>query len=463
MTAYIVFLSVPLAFWMIQRFGLEKTFIYLWIPIFLLLPFNFSAKLPLVPLTNFMQLSMVPILFELIRKKLPEIKLGRLEYLLILYVISKVFCDFLGRGYKDAQNYAAYMIVSLIGSYIIGRYLINRREMEVATARMFVLIFILMFPMFLYELRSWVSPIYKIFSPLFPDSHMGIAIRYGVARVQGSFSHPILACVMIVAGFRLHRWLCWVGFWDKPQTGLLRIIENFSKKLPFSLKTQISILFILMALMTISRGPWIGALVGAALVAVGNFRNRKIWLWMFVIVFITCGVSAKFALDVYTSSKLGAELSEQVASMLYRKEMLDRYQEFLLQRVWTGWGLTTVPKIEGMESVDNAFFLMALQHGIITTGIWVTILVYAVISQIKFGLKAPVGDSPIGFTFAGIYLAMTIAFTTVYMGNQTEPLIFLLLGWGEGVKRRGLEPSVGKSASPATEQGSHSAFKRVIT
>jgi hypothetical protein len=90
-----------------------------------------------------------------------------------------------------------------------------------------------------------------------------------------------------------------------------------------------------------------------------------------------------------------------------------------------------------MESVDNAFFLMALQHGVLAPVLFVVIFLYAIASQIRFGLKAPQGEPPIGFTFAGIYLMAFIAFATVYMGAQTEPMLFLLLGWGESIKNRG--------------------------
>jgi hypothetical protein len=61
------------------------------------------------------------------------------------------------------------------------------------------------------------------------------------------------------------------------------------------------------------------------------------------------------------------------------------------------------------------------------------------ISQIKFGLKTPVGQTPIGFTFSGVYLVSFISFSTVYMGSQTEPMLFLLLGWGESIKNRPFE------------------------
>lgn len=123
-----------------------------------------------------------------------------------------------------------------------------------------------------------------------------------------------------------------------------------------------------------------------------------------------------------------------------------------------------MPKIKGMESVDNAFFLMALQHGVIAPTIFAMIFFYAIVSQLKFGLKAPPGESPIGFTFAGVYLVCLIAFTTVYMGAHTEPLIFLLLGWGESIKRRRNESAVVigqapvKAAAPRGELPTFPAF-----
>ena len=65
---------------------------------------------------------------------------------------------------------------------------------------------------------------------------------------------------------------------------------------------------------------------------------------------------------------------------------------------------------------------MALQHGVLAPTVFAAIFVYAILSQVKFGLKAPMGEAPIGFTFSGIYLMCFIAFLTVYMGSQTEPM-----------------------------------------
>lgn len=460
-TRYIVFVAMAIAIRVLLKQGLEKAFLTVWIPFFLLMPFVFWVNIPGLPDPNFMQAAILPILFVLLRDKLAGMRFGRMEFLLALYVLVRVGADYLSRGYSDAQNYAFYVLSSLIGPYLIGSYLINSRRMDIATARMFVLVFLLMFPLFLYEAKFWVSPIYKIFSPMFPNASSGLSIRWGIARTAGTFEHPILACIMIIVVYRLHRWLSWQGVWAQPQEGWLGRIQKQAGRLPFGFTHQISIVLILMALMTISRGPWIGGLAGAALVLVGNAKNRKMWLAIVVVGFLVGGVLGQVALDAYITPNEGEVLSGEAQTMLYRKVMIEQYKSFLMDKFWTGWGLTTVPTIRGMESVDNAFFLMALQHGVLAPALFVMIFLYAIASQIKFGLAAAPGTSPIGFTFSGIYLMCFLAFTSVYMGAQTEPMLFLLLGWGESIKNRKADDDLTPGA-PTGQTPPAFAFKRVL-
>jgi hypothetical protein len=462
MTAYILFCAAPLVMWMLKRHGLEGAFLKAWIPLYLSIPFSFSAHIPGIPLRTTMQAAIIPLMFVLARDYRAKIKIGPMEVLMLLYMAIRVVADFLSRGYSDAQNYAAYLITCVAGTYLLGRYVISNRRMDIATSKAFVLIFLIFFPLFLYEAKFWVSPIFKILSPLFPDAFSGLSIRWGLARTAGTFEHPILACIMITAVYRLHRWLCWTGEWSQAQSGMLGRIQRWSKIIPLPFQVQISAVLVLMALMTISRGPWIGGLAGAALVAVGNCRNRKRALWLLAGGFLVAGVIGKMALDAYITPAEGAVLSGEAQTMVYRKEMIERYQAFLLEKVWSGWGLTTVPKIRGMESVDNAFFLMALQHGVLAPAVFIVMFLYAIFSQIRFGLKAPAGTAPLGFTFSGVYLMCFIAFTTVYMGAQTEPLLFLLLGWGESIKNRPPEPEADAQTGRPVSAPARSPFKRVL-
>ena len=461
MTAYVVFVALFVAAYCVQRDGLEAVFLKVWIPIFLYIPFAFTAHIPLVPIRTFSQAAIVPIMVALFKEKGHLIRFGRLEILLALYVLLRVAADFSSRGYKDAQNFAFYMLSCLIGPYLMGHYIIHSRRMDIKTAKMFVLIFLTFFPMFLYEAKFWVNPIFKIMSPLFPDAFSGLSIRYGLARTAGTFEHPILACILVVAVYRMHRWLSWVGAWKDAQQGWLGKIQGWLKPFPFSFATQISIVLVIMAIMTISRGPWIGGIAAAVLVAAGNLKNRKQALIIVCLLFVVGGIGGKLALDAYITPGEGQVMAEEAQTMLYRKVMVERYTEFLVERMWTGWGLTTVPTIKGMESIDNAFFLMALQHGVLAPLLFAIIFVYAIVSQVVFGLKSPVGTAPLGFSFAGSYLMCFIAFASVYMGAQTEPLLFLLLGWGEGMKSR--KPESDSPGMPAAAPQASHGFRRVLT
>lgn len=464
MTQYVVFIAMVLSIQAIQNRGIEQAVLRVWVPFFLSFPSMFFVNIPGLPDPNFMQTAILPILFVLLRDRQHEMQFGRMEILLALYVGLRVFVDFLSRGYADAQNYAFFMLSSLIGPYLIGRYIINRREMDVAMARMIVLMFLIFFPMFLYELKFWVSPVFAIFGKLFPQAWSGLSLRYGLARTAGTFEHPILACVMVIIAYRLHRWLCWYGFYEQPQTGVMARIQKLGRWIPLiPFKHQVSLALILMALMTISRGPWIGGFVGAALVAVGNFKNRKRWLMIFAVFLVVGGYGAKAGLDYYTTPQGDQAISGEALTMVYRKELIERYKAYMYEKMWTGWGLTTRPKIPGMESVDNAFLGMALQHGVLAPGLFLLILAYAILSQIHFGLRAPPNEPPIGFTFSGIYLMCTISFATVFMGAQTEPMIFLLLGWGESIKqRREALPPVAGAPPPGDAPAAPRGFRRVL-
>lgn len=445
MTSYVVFVALLLALVVLQRQGLQAAFLRVWIPCFLALPFAFWVNIPGLPDPNFMQAAILPLLVALVHQQGSRMRLGPMEGLLLAYMGLRVFADFLSRGYSDAQNYGFYLLTCVAGPYLLGRYVIDSRRMDVAAARSFVLMFVLFFPLFLYEARFWVSPIFKLLSPLFPSASSGLSIRWGLARTAGTFEHPILACIMILAVYRLHRWLAASGAWDGPQEGWVARLQRWGRGLPLPFHWQIGALLLVMAAMTISRGPWIGGAVAALLVAAGQARNRRRALGWMLLALACAGVAGKLALDAYITPAVGEVLSGEARTMLYRKEMVERYQAFLLDRLWWGWGLTHVPKIPGMESVDNAFFLMALQHGVLAPALFVVIFAYAIVTQVAHGLRAPAGTAPIGFAFSGIYVMCAISFATVYMGAQTEPMLFLLLGWGESIKNRPAD----ESAAPA--------------
>ena len=152
MFSYMVFIATLLSVWIIIRHGIEKAMIWVWVPFFLAMPMEFAVNIPGLPDPNFMQSAILPIMFALIRERGYEMRFGRMELLLASYCVWRVYVDYLNRGYADAQNYAFYMVTALIFPYLLGRYLINRREMDIAVSRTYIIVMVLMFPLFLLEL-----------------------------------------------------------------------------------------------------------------------------------------------------------------------------------------------------------------------------------------------------------------------------------------------------------------------
>ena len=91
--------------------------------------------------------------------------------------------------------------------------------------------------------------------------------------------------------------------------------------------------------------------------------------------------------------------------------------------------------------------------------LFVIIFLYAIGTQIKFGLDSSAKEPPLGFTFAGIYLSCFFAFATVYIGGQTPALLFLFLGWGEGIRKRGVQSLGPDDAKPVVAPP---PFRKVI-
>jgi hypothetical protein len=95
-----------------------------------------------------------------------------------------------------------------------------------------------------------------------------------------------------------------------------------------------------------------------------------------------------------------------------------------------GW-----PKVPGQKSVDNHFLLLFLRHGIISTGFLIAILLITMIRLFFHSMLQPIADPPgssLGFTLFSLHILIIWSIATVWLGHQTQPLLFLIVGWSEG-------------------------------
>jgi hypothetical protein len=272
-------------------------------------------------------------------------------------------------------------------------------------------------------------------------------VRYGFARTAGPFAHCILAGAVFLIGVRLQTWLGRGGHWEK----------YFRCFRPFGMTKAriITIIMILGLIMTLARGPQIGAILATVVGAIGMGRNPLKRAMM--ILGITVVVGVPIAIQGYQYAAVGREHAKTVSqeSAAYRKELLDKYIDIAEEHATLGWGRNGWPKVLGMPSIDNYYLLLALMHGIPASALFIFIQLAMMWRLMQNGFRtasrSPV-KNPLSFTLAGIYLGLLFTFFTVYFGETVIPIFFVLTGFAEGYLVAGGDRSAAAVGSPMQMQ-----------
>ena len=115
--------------------------------------------------------------------------------------------------------------------------------------------------------------------------------------------------------------------------------------------------------------------------------------------------------------------------------LIDYYHDIVMEKPLLGWGNYGWPLIHGNISIDNHYLWLTLRHGFIALGSLVLILLATLHRLFWVGMTLPRKDHvqrSLAFTLIGILLSQIIVFYTVFMGGQTQTLLFILIGWSEG-------------------------------
>jgi hypothetical protein len=215
-------------------------------------------------------------------------------------------------------------------------------------------------------------------------------------------------------------------------------------------------------LMTVARGPWLGALVAAAVGAVGAARNRRRALWIAGAVLTVGAVGGGMAMADYLDIQPGTVMTMSQESAIYRKVLFEKYLDIALDSAWFGWGLTTWPKVRGMESIDNYYLLLSLMHGVPAMLMLVVMMLGSAAACVRRGLTEAVGSHSPAFAFAGIFVAIFVSLATVYLGEQVLPMLFFTLGWTQGWLRPPVGVDAGSVTVPSAVAAPRQPFRQVI-
>jgi hypothetical protein len=433
LSAFLIFLPAAFAFYVGLTQSVQAAFLKVYIPTLFLLPGYYYFDPPVLPGVDFNQSAMLALFFIWLIRGFPGWWFSFTDILVFSFVGFVGFSEYQTSGYKDAQNLIFANLVSVLFPYLIAKSLIEPFNLRVPLVKQIViyLVIVSLISLSQFVLKGW-SIWHRVFGRFFAGQGWQWVPqeRWGFGRITGPYGHAILAGIVFAVGYRLQRWLEWSGEWPK----------RWHKMAwwPLPLGLTLTLILLMGMFMTLSRGPWIGAFLAAFVVLIGRFR----WRWMAVItilissIILTPVAIERFADYVEELGRSATEHTEQ--TLVYRWELLSTYIELGKEHLYLGWGRLNWPKIPGQRSVDNHYLLFFLMHGIIAVGLLALMMVLMPLRLLFHDMRLPIAQPPgsgFGFTLASLYVIYGWSIGTVFMGEQTLPLFFILLGWSEGYLR----------------------------
>ncbi|MBK1699975.1 O-antigen ligase family protein [Thiococcus pfennigii] len=462
MLAIIALIPGVVALWLGFTRSPHTAFLMAYLPAMLLLPEYYRWNAPGLPDPTFGQAAIVGVSIAFFARGAPGYRFTPMDLLVFGFALAASLSEFLASGYKDAQNLMFNMLTWVVLPYILAKSLVEPAGLRVRFAKQIVLLLFAIAVVSVYEFRFGATPWRLILDRFFPWQGLGwvTTFRWGFARVAGPYGHAILAGILMVVAYRIQRWLEWSGAWG-PKPRLLRWQ-------PLSPAQIITLGLLGGVVMTMVRGPWIGAILAALVVAVGRSPRRQVAIGIVLGLLVFVGIPAViWFLDYVSVGRVGAQTVAQ-ESAAYRWELLTEYAGVAAERLWLGWGLNDWPKVPGMPSIDNYYLLLLLMHGVIALGCLLGIFVTMLFRLIRRGLREPLAiprGSSLAFTLASIYVAIGFSIATVFLGLQAIPVFFLITGWAEGYLNgpAGEEPAaVGDTATAEPAAGPY-RFREVMT
>jgi len=405
------------------RRGPERALIDVYLPTLLLLPDTYHWMI--TGHLSFNETAIIPIAGLLIARSWRDWRWSFTDLLLVSYVAVSVISEYVNKDFAEARNFAIELICNSAFPYIVAKSIFPREDLYMDIAKRIVTCLTIVAIVNVYEFRMGKNPFDMVLMHFFPGQSSAIwAGRYSFLRTAGPYGHAIIAGIIFAIAYRLNYWIDRGGYW---RTKL--------PYLPISRTRFCKLWLIAGSIMTLSRGPWLGAGIGALVVGLGRVRNRKQTIAMVTLAILFVGIPLFQATKSYVWVERDQATSQMEETAAYRHELIQKYMVIFEERPVWGWGRNNFPAVDGLTSVDNHYLLLALTSGEYALGLFVAILVW-MMGRLTIFCIAHHGTAfpgSIALTFLGIYVTIVISIATVWLGAQTTQLLFLLSGWSEAL------------------------------
>lgn len=445
-----------ISLYFVIRGRIETAFLSVYLPVLLLLPDGYALKFPHLPSISAAQSALIPIgavaLVRLLRNGIPSL----MDILVALFIVSSTASEVLREHVMNDGIFTAFIsFISICLAYAAGRMLIEP-GLRLVTVRRFVILILLLGPIGLYEWRMGQSLYGVIGQRIFhlDTVRAFIQMRSGHGRVAVSFNDAELAGIVFGMTAALNVWLVYLRKWGST--------PNLGKPLDWLEKYHIpGLLLLLYVFLTQSRGPMIAVGLAYLILQIPKFKNKKIATALVAILIAAAALAAYEYFARYTNvSDPGAIVNEQQGSALYRRQMNELYKPIVKQGGFLGWGVLSHPVLPGLFSLDNEYLRVHLGYG--DSGYILFLLIAAETFRRlivrSWTLRAP-EDQAFAISLLAAMAVFWVTISTVFMGEQTPQIAFLLIGWSQSILPVSVEPAV----VPEETTRSRFSFRRIFT
>jgi membrane protein implicated in regulation of membrane protease activity len=454
----LIILLPAIACWIALAKGpIRKALLNVYLPAVLLLPQYYSLRFPHLPPLTFADAAILPLGAALWVTEMRRWRFDWMDVWVLLLAVSAGLSEGMSTALADGTWKDLFSvntpplegnladgglqlfqgICAMVLPYMLGKLLIEQQGAEGQPARKrvirrMVVLLAIVAGISVFDFLSGRSIWQMVFRHFFAGQQTvwPVQVRWGFGRAAGPFAHAILAGMIFLMGLIYCLWLRAFA----PKWGTRKIFSG----LPLTVRGLVLGAMIGGLLMTQSRGPWIG--VGLALVfalLMWKLPLGKATL-AFVLVLTVFSIAAYYYGKRYTDVDINHARSEEQRNAIYRRELIRTFVPIIEERKAFGWGITTLPTLNGQHSIDNEYLLLAATQGLTGLGLFLLILLGSITRLYRLA-RLPLGmeDKALVFAHLTVLLGLMTALTTVYLGEQALLLLFFIVGWIHGMKPAG--------------------------
>ncbi len=425
MLALLLISGIAVALVAIWKGGPERAVLNVYIPLMMLWPYGTGWRFKGVEL-DIMDMVATVIAGSLVLKYARHWRYTLVDLLVAFFCFSVLLSNWNADGQSAGLALGTATAIGVFPAYIIGRVAVERPGLRVAIVKRFAFLAFVISLLSLYEYRM-AQNYFRIWSDriFHNQSHLGMQLRWGYARIAGPYGNAILADCVLFCALLFAIWLGNEQMWGSKFSRL-----NF---LPGRKSVYIILGLALGVWMTQSRGPWLGGAFGILLVLAARAKNQKRAFRNVVIASALLMAVSYSVLNNYTSINHAASDQDQENAQ-YRRYLIVNYTPVVERGGVFGYGLN-FPHVDGQGSIDNEYLNVALRDGYLGLALFTLLILATGYRLVRTAMRSrDRSETSFALCLLAAFVTITLSITTVYLGFQTYTLFFLIIGWSQELR-----------------------------